>query len=142
MGMLYLHNDDIFITDIIGYDRLKFSQLYTPRNEILGKATARNLRPVYKIPERVQDGHNCSGPIKTTQHFAYISCLYILRGANSWHRLSSRASTAAARRLACNISKTAFRDCSFVYHRTPPPHSIGMQRICRLHLAIVLKQAS
>jgi len=29
-GMLYLHND-IFLSDIIGYDPLKFSQLYTPK---------------------------------------------------------------------------------------------------------------
>jgi len=30
MGMLYLHND-IFLTDIIGYDRLNFSKIYTPK---------------------------------------------------------------------------------------------------------------
>jgi len=35
IGMLYLHND-IFVTDIIGYDRLKFSYIYTPKEEILG----------------------------------------------------------------------------------------------------------
>jgi len=30
MGMLYLHND-IFLTDITGYDQLKFSQVHTPK---------------------------------------------------------------------------------------------------------------
>jgi len=30
MGMLYLHND-IFLTDIIGCDWLKFSEIYTPK---------------------------------------------------------------------------------------------------------------
>jgi len=34
MGMLYLHND-IFLTDISGYDRLKFSKIYTLQNDIL-----------------------------------------------------------------------------------------------------------
>jgi len=34
--MLYLHND-IFLTDIIGHDQLKFSYIYTsPGNEVLG----------------------------------------------------------------------------------------------------------
>jgi len=34
MNLLYLRND-IFLADIIGYDRLKFSHIYTPTNEIL-----------------------------------------------------------------------------------------------------------
>jgi len=33
MGMLYLHND-IFLTDIIGYDRLNIIK-FIPQNEIL-----------------------------------------------------------------------------------------------------------
>ena len=35
MDMLYLRND-IFLTDIIGYDRLKFSEIYPPKSEIMG----------------------------------------------------------------------------------------------------------
>ena len=30
MGMLYLHND-IFLSDIMGYDQLKFSYIYAPK---------------------------------------------------------------------------------------------------------------
>jgi len=33
--MLNLHND-IFLTDVTGYDWLKFSNIYTLQNEILG----------------------------------------------------------------------------------------------------------
>jgi len=34
-GMQYSHND-IFLTDVIGYDRLKFSYICTPKNATLG----------------------------------------------------------------------------------------------------------
>ena len=35
MGMLYLHND-IFLTDLIGYDQLKFGLIFTLKWKILG----------------------------------------------------------------------------------------------------------
>jgi len=35
MDVLYLHNN-IFLTDIIGYDRLNLVEFIPPQNEILG----------------------------------------------------------------------------------------------------------
>jgi len=42
MSMPYVHND-IFLSDSIGYDKLKFSQIYTPRKYIPGYTIAREF---------------------------------------------------------------------------------------------------
>jgi len=42
--MPYMHTgNDIFLTGIIGYDRLKFSEIYASRNEIPGYATGQTV---------------------------------------------------------------------------------------------------